>query len=212
MATILAVWLMAAVSTGGAEAAGPRDVVQTAVTRVVTVLSDSEPPPGLRVQGDRGRAELRRVAGTLFDFDEMARRTLTRHWPERTKEEQDEFVRLFADLLERAYLPRIEEYSGESILYLAESIDGPYATVRSKVISRRRTETPVDYRLHLREGRWRVYDILIDHISFVSTYRSEFNRMIQLTSYDTLVETLRKRASAGGPARRVPLSAPPRTD
>jgi phospholipid transport system substrate-binding protein len=193
MGTILAVWLMAAAPTG-VGAAGPRDVVQTAVTRVVTVLSDAEPPPGLRVQGDRGRAELRRVAGTLFDFDEMARRTLTRHWTERTKEEQEEFVRLFAEVLESAYLPRIEEYSGESIVYIGESIDGPYATVRSKVISRRRTETPVDYRLHLREGRWRVYDLLIDHVSFVSTYRNEFNRIIQLTSYDALVETLRKRA------------------
>jgi phospholipid transport system substrate-binding protein len=207
MGTILAVCLMAAVS--GAPGAGPRDVVQAAVTRVVTMLSDSEPPPGLRVQGDRGRAELRRVAGSLFDFDEMARRTLTRHWPERTTEEQNEFIRLFADLLERAYLPRIEEYSGESIVYVAESIDGGYATVRSRVISRRRTETSLDYRLHLRDGRWRVYDILIDHVSFVATYRAEFNRIIQLTSYDALVDTLRKRAiGAGGVARRAPVSAP----
>ena len=207
MGTILAVWLMTLAATGVGAAAGPRDVVQTAVTRVVTVLSDSEPPPGLRVQGDRGRAELRRVAGGLFDFDEMARRTLTRHWAERTKEEQDEFVRLFADLLERAYLPRIEEYSGESIVYVGESIDGPYATVRSKVISRRRMETPVDYRLHLRDGRWRVYDLLIDHVSFVATYRSEFNRIIQLTSYEALVESLRKR-----PPTRVAPSATPRTE
>ena len=192
MGTILAVWLMAAAATGVA-VAGPRDVVQTAVTRVVTALSDAEPPPGLRVQGDRGRAELRRAAAALFDFDEMARRTLARHWLDRTKKEQDEFVRLLTDVLERAYVPRIEEYSGESIVYSGESIDGPYAVVRSKVISRRRTETPVDYRLHLRHGRWKVYDILIDHVSFVSTYRSEFNRIIQLSSYDTLVQTLRTR-------------------
>jgi phospholipid transport system substrate-binding protein len=206
MGTILAVWLMAVTATD-AVAAGPREVVQTAVTRVVTVLSDAEPPPGLRVQGDRGRAELRRVADTLFDFDEMARRTLTRHWQERTKDEQEELVRLVAGLLERAYLPRIEEYSGESIVYVGELIDGDYATVRSKVISRRRVETPVDYRLHLRDGRWKVYDILIDHVSFVATYRAEFNRIIQLTSYDTLVQTLRKRASS-----RVPTSASPRID
>ena len=211
MGTILAIWLVAAVSS--VPATGPRDVVQAAVTRVVTVLSDSEPPPGLRVQGDRGRAELRRVAGALFDFDEMARRTLTRHWPERTREEQDEFIRLFAALLERAYLPRIEEYSGESIVYVAESIDGRYATVRSKVISRRRTETSVDYRLHLRDGRWRVYDILIDHVSFVATYRAEFNRIIQLTSYDALVQTLRKRAlGPGAGALRTPVSVAPRID
>jgi phospholipid transport system substrate-binding protein len=211
MGTILAISLMAVVST--VPGAGPRDVVQAAVTRVITVLSDAEPPPGLRVQGDRGRAELRRVAGTLFDFDEMARRTLTRHWSERTRAEQTEFVRLFADVLERAYLPHIEEYAGESIVYVAESIDGPYATVRSKVIGRRRTETALDYRLHLRDGRWRVYDILIDHVSFVATYRAEFNRIIQLTSYDALVETLRKRAlGASGVVRRAPASTVPRID
>src|SRR5688572_15223330 len=114
MGTMLAVCLMAAAATTVGPT-GPREVVQAAVTRVVTVLSDAGPPPGLRVQGDRGRAELRRVAGRLFDFDEMARRTLARHWTERTKEEQEEFARLLAELLERAYVPRIEEYSGESI-------------------------------------------------------------------------------------------------
>ena len=73
-----------------------------------------------------------------------------------------------------------------------QAVDGAFATVRSKVVTRRRTETPFDYRLHLRDGRWRVYDILIDHVSFVATYRSEFARIIQRESYAALVERLHK--------------------
>jgi phospholipid transport system substrate-binding protein len=132
------------------------------------------------------------VAAELFDFDEISRRALSRHWAARTPEEQAEFTRLFTDLLERTYVGRIESYSGESIVYLGEAVDGSFATVRSKVVTRRRTETPFDYRLHLRDGRWRVYDILIDHVSFVATYRSEFARIIQRESYAALVERLHK--------------------
>ena len=138
------------------------------------------------------RLELRRVAAALFDFDEIARRALSRHWAARTAEERTEFTRLFTHLLERTYLGRIEAYSGERIVYLGEAVDGSFATVRSKVITRRRIETPLDYQLHRRDGRWKVYDVLIDRVSFVATYRSEFARTIQRESYPALVERLRK--------------------
>ena len=140
------------------------------------------------------RAEIRRIAAELFDFDEMARRTLTRHWNSRTPEEQAEFVRLFTDLLERSYVARIEPFSGERILYPAESMDGRYATVRSKIVTRRHAEIAVDYRLLLRDGRWRAYDVLVDGVSFVATFRSAFGRIIQQSSYAGLVDKFRRRA------------------
>jgi len=140
------------------------------------------------------RAEIRRVASDLFDFDEMARRTLTRHWNSRTPEERTEFVRLFTDILERSYVARIEQFSGERILYLTETVDGPYATVRSRIVTRRPAEIAVDYRLMLRDGRWRAHDVLLDGVSFVATFRSEFERIIQQSSYGGLVDKLRKRA------------------
>jgi phospholipid transport system substrate-binding protein len=188
-------WMLVA-SAVAAPAASPRDIVQSAVTRVVAALqkadSEADPTPAQRLAREQRRLDIRRVAADLFDFDEISRRALSRHWTARSPEEQAEFVRLFTDLLERTYIGRIESYSGEKIMYLGEVVDGPFATVRSKVVTRRRTETPLDYKMHLRDGRWKVYDVLIDHVSFVATYRSEFARIIQKESYSALVERLRK--------------------
>ncbi len=140
------------------------------------------------------RAEIRRIASELFDFDEMARRTLTRHWNARTPDERAEFVRLFTDLLEGSYIGRIEQFSGVRIVYLSERVDGHYATVRSKIVTRRPSEIAVDYRLQRRDGRWRAYDVLLDGVSFVATFRAEFERIIQQSTYAGLVDKLRKRA------------------
>ena len=197
MGKALFAWMLVATAVA-ATAATPREVVQAAVDRVVRAIEradmESAPDPAPRLAMAQRRLEVRRIAGELFDLDEISRRALSRHWTTRTPEEQAEFVRLFTDLLERAYIGRIEAYSGEKIVYLGEAVDGPFATVRSKVITRRRGETPLDYRLHLRDGRWKVYDVLIDHVSFVATYRSEFSRILQKESYGALVERLRKQS------------------
>ena len=193
MGKAVAAWLMVA-SALAATTSSPRDVVQAAVTRVVAVLeNDFEASPLDRPRTEMRRAEIRRVAAELFDFDEMARRTLSRHWTGRTRAEQAEFVPLFTDLLERSYIGRIEGYTGEKIAYVGETVDGAYAVVRSRIVPPRgRAETALDYRLHRRDGRWKVYDVLIDGVSFVSTYRSQFNRVISASSYRALVETMRK--------------------
>ena len=183
MGKSLVAWLM--VAGAMAAGAGPREVVQTAVTRVVVAMH--EDPARLQA-----RTEIRKAAASLFDFEEMARRTLTRHWNGRAPEERAEFVRLFTDLLERSYIGRIESWSGEKILYTGETVDGTFASVRSKIITRR-AEVALEYRLLQRDGRWRVYDVLIDGVSFVSTYRSEFDRIIQQSSWDGLMDKLRKR-------------------
>jgi phospholipid transport system substrate-binding protein len=205
--------LMAWFLVAGAMAApvvGPREVVQTAVGRVLATLQRAElhlgePAPARRLALQQGRLEIRRIASELFDFDEVSRRALSRHWTARTPEEQAEFVGLFTDLLERAYIGRIESYGGENIVYTGEVIDGPYATVRSRVLGARRSaDTPLDYRLHLREGRWKVYDVLIDHVSFVATYRSEFARILQRESYAALVERLRKHSDSAAALVRLP--------
>jgi len=192
MGRALAAWLMVT-SALAAPPTTPRDTVESAVTRVVITLQDARAG---RLSVERKRTEIKRVAVELFDFEKMARLTLSRHWEVRTPEERAEFVRLLTQLLERTYIRKIESYAGETIVYIGSNVDGDYATVRSKVVSRRRSETPVDYRLYyLKDGHWRVYDVLIDGVSFVSTYRSEFSRVIHLSSYQALVETLRQRGS-----------------
>ena len=176
MGKAVVAWLMVAGAVG-TPAVGPREVVQSAVSRVILTIqkTDTDAPdgsPSRRATAEQRRVEIRRVATDLFDFDEISRRALSRYWTARSPEEQAEFIRLFTDLLERSYAGRIESYSGEKIVYLGEIVDGPFATVRSKVITRRNTETPLDYRLHLKDGRWKVYDLLIDNVSFVSTSRA----------------------------------------
>jgi phospholipid transport system substrate-binding protein len=200
-------WLLVA-SAVAAPVANPSELVQSAVSRVVAAVqppeAEGDRTPAQRHAREQRRLEVRRVAADLFDFDEISRRALSRHWTGRSADEQAEFVRLFTGLLERTYIGRIESYSGEKIIYLGEVVDGPFAMVRSKVVTRRRTETPLDYRLHLRDGRWKVYDVLIDHVSFVATYRSEFGRIIQRESYTALVERLRKNNGDAAALVRAP--------
>jgi phospholipid transport system substrate-binding protein len=194
MGKSLAAWLMVAGVI--AATAGPREVVQTAVSRVITAIQED-------ASREHARAEIRKAAASLFDFEEMAKRTLTRHWTARAPQERAEFVRLFTDLLERSYIGRIESWSGEKILYTSEAVDGSFASVRSKIITRR-AEVAIEYRLLQRDGRWRVYDVLMDGVSFVATYRAEFERIIQQSSWAGLMDRLRKRAIQATVPDRTP--------
>lgn len=202
MGKALAAWLMVAGAAVASPVMGPREAVESAIDRVLSVIQDGE--VNGKAVADRP-AEVRRIARDLFDYDEMTRRTLSRHWSHRTGDEQVEFVALFSDLLERSYVSRLEAYAGEKVTFVGESIDGGFATVRSKVVTQRRSETVLDYRMHVRNGRWRVYDVLIDGVSFVSTYRSQFDRVIQAESYGALVERLRKRNFESAVAERKKL-------
>jgi phospholipid transport system substrate-binding protein len=196
---IAALLLVAAAASG--TVTSPRDVVQRSVTRVVQLVDASgnaaPSETGVRAVGAsvRRRVQIRMIADELFDFEEVSRRALSVHWAARTAAERAEFVALFTDLLEGAYLGKIESYTGERIVYTGEKVDGDYAAVRSQVISRRRDyrarPVTLEYRLWKRDGRWKVYDLLIDGVSFVSTYRSQFDRIIQSSSYTALLDRLR---------------------
>ena len=203
MGKTLAAWIMVAGAVA-APAMGPRETVESAVGRVITLLQDGDAvktESTARQAADR-RTEIRRLARELFDFEEVTRRTLSRHWAARSADERAEFVALFTDLLERSYVTRVEAYAGENIAYFGEAVDASYATVRSKILTDRRSEIALDYRLHLRDGRWRVYDLQIDGVSFVSTYRSQFDRIIQAESYAALVERMRKKSFEAAVAER----------
>lgn len=166
----------------------PTEVVQSGIERVAQVVQDYD--AGHPDAAEKRRSEIRRVAGRLFDFQEMARRTLARHWTERTPAEREEFVSLFRDLLERSYIAKLENYSGEQIVYLGETVDGEFATVRSKIVGRG-NEMALAYRLHLVNSRWAVYDVLVEGVSFVGNYRSQFNRIISKGSYEDLIRKLK---------------------
>ena len=210
--SLAALLLVAAATTA---TASPREVVQRAVTRVIELIDlGGQAAPSERsgvvaaVTSVKRRAQVRAVADELFDFEEVSRRALSVHWAARTPEERKEFVGLFTDLLERAYLGKIESYAGEKIVYPAEKVDGDYAIVRSRIVPQRRTmdartqETSLEYRLIRKDARWKVYDVVIDGVSFVSTYRSQFDRIIKASSYAMLIDRLRgPEARLGGVER-----------
>jgi phospholipid transport system substrate-binding protein len=154
---------------------------------VVKVLQD----PAL--DQTQRRAEIRTIALEAFDVTEAARRTLGPHWPKRTPAERQEFIGLFQGLLERGYLSRIGEYGGESVQYVGERIEGEYATVRALIVTQKGTQVPVEARV-LRQGdRWRMYDVLIENVSLIASYRSQFDRVIRTSSYEELVRRLKAR-------------------
>jgi phospholipid transport system substrate-binding protein len=178
--------------------AGPAtDQLRNRVDRILQVLSDPEMAKESRTA--ERRMAIRRIAGEVFDFNEISRRSLGRYWQPRTPAERDEFVRLFADLLERAYVSKLELYSGEKIEYPGEVPDGDVTTVRTRIITKQGTPIPVDYRMFQQSGQWRAYDALIEGVSLVANYRSQFNSVIQRTSYEDLVKTLRAKAQEGAP-------------
>ena len=168
----------------------PLDLVKSSVSRVLAaVQSQSAAGSG----STSHRIEIRQVADALFDFNEMARLALSRHWSAQSPRDQDEFVRLFTALLERCYLSTIENYAGERIAFLGESINGSYAQVRSRITTDRRVEISIDYRLIDRGDRWEVYDVVFDNVSLVSNYRSQFNSIIRTSSFGELLTRLRNK-------------------
>jgi phospholipid transport system substrate-binding protein len=184
-------------TTAGAAWAGPpTDQLRGRVERVLRVLED----PALKQEARTAerRAAIRAIALEIFDFRELSQRALAQHWQARTAAERDEFVQLFADLLERSYVGKIELYSGgERIQYTAETLEGSTATVRTRIVTRGGTEIPVDYRLHRVGDRWLVYDVSIEGVSLVANYRAQFNKIIQTTSYRDLVEKLKAKKEEG---------------
>jgi phospholipid transport system substrate-binding protein len=141
---------------------------------------------------------VRKIANDIFDFAEIAKRSLARHWQGRSEAERKEFVGLFADLLERSYISKIELYGGEKILYTGERIDGDAASVTTKIITKNGTEVPIEYRLLRQSDRWLVYDVSIEGVSLVSNYRTQFNKIIQTSSYAELVKKMKAKQDEPG--------------
>jgi phospholipid transport system substrate-binding protein len=200
LVSLATVSMASLVLSGPALGGPPTDQVKSRVDRVIKILEDPQLKPDARTA--ERRAAIRLVANELFDFREISQRSLARHWQQRTPAEREEFSRLFGDVLELAYVSKIELYSGEKTQYVGELLDGEYATVRTRIVTKQGTEIPVDYRLLRMGDQWRAYDVLIEGVSLVSNYRSQFNAVIQKSSYEGLVKALRARRDEAAKAPR----------
>jgi phospholipid transport system substrate-binding protein len=182
------------VACGPVYAMTPTETVKDRVDKALQTLSHM--PTGTPEAAEQRRAEIRRVADGLFDFPEMSKRALGRHWAERSPAERDEFVKLFSELMARAYLGKMDRYAGERITYIGERVDGDLATVESRAITAKKSEVPIEYRLRRVGERWTVYDIIIDSVSLLGTYRSQFDRIIQTNSFAELLKRMRQKEQA----------------
>ena len=181
----------------------PTDQLRGSVDRVIQVLEDSQLKSEAKA-ADR-RAAIRKEAESIFDFTETAKRALGQHWKTLNPSQQQEFVSLFEDLLERAYILKIEKYSGEKVAYLGDTVDGDLATVKTKFTTKQGTEIPVDYRLLRRSDRWLVYDVFVEGVSLVANYRTQFDRIMRTGSYDELVRRMKASQSE---FNNAPASSP----
>jgi phospholipid transport system substrate-binding protein len=187
----LALLLLAATAVA-LQAGEPTEVVKSAAEQAIQVLKD----PKFK-SPDRKKeriARLKEIINPIFDYQEMARRSMGRHWRQRTPAEQEEFYKLFRAFLERVYSSKVDFYDGEGVTFGRETIDGDFAEVESVVIRAKGVESPVIYRLRRTDGRWKVYDAVVEHISIVNNYRSQFDRVISRSSYDELKRLLMEKS------------------
>ena len=163
--------------------------LKSAIDHVLAIVD----APALKGDGRivERRIAVRKIANESFDFAEIARRSLGRHWQPLSEAQRTEFVGLFGDLLERSYISKVELYVGEKVVYSGERVDGDLATVSTKIMTKNGIEVPIDYRLLRHDDRWMIYDVNIEGISFVSNYRTQFSKIIQSGGYNSLVEKMK---------------------
>ncbi|ULA67012.1 MAG: ABC transporter substrate-binding protein [Nitrospira sp.] len=187
----LVIALPLVVNAGGkSQGAPPTAVVRATLDTVFHILDDQQlKAPG---QLTHRRRLLEEVIGERFDYEEMSKRTLAAHWKPLTQSERQEFVQLFKAFLSDQYAARIEGYAGERVLYLSErTVDG-YAEVRTRLVSDK-LDFPMDYRLTNKDGTWYAYDVIVDGVSLVMNYRSQFTKIIAESSFQELLRRLRER-------------------
>jgi len=180
-----------------ARAGGPTDELRAAIEKAQMILNDSK----LKPAGKKAERldKLRQVIQPKFDFTEMAKRSLGTNWQRRNPEEQRDFVKVFTDLLENAYVDSIDSYDGEKVVFTNEKQDKEYGEVNTKIVTKKGEEFSVNYKLHQASGNWKVYDVVIENISIVNNFRSQFNRVIAKSSYEDLLRTMKeKRFDAPG--------------
>ncbi len=192
MKSILSLFLALGI-TVSALGGEPTEKMRQTTDKILSILADPslKKPPKI----EERRRLIRKAVDERFNWEEMARRSLAKHWAPRTDEEKKEFIRLFGELLERTYMSKVEGYSGEKVLYEGERADEDYATVKVKIETKKNVDIPVEYRLKKEGNDWLVYDISIEGVSLVNNYRTQFNSIITQSSYEGLVKKLKEKVA-----------------
>ncbi len=143
------------------------------------------------------RQKLWETISPIFNFEEMSKRALGQHWKNRSDEEKKEFVVLFTNILKDAYIGKTDEYSGEKVILVKERVDKEYATVQAKFILSTGSDVVVDYNMLSNSGEWKIYDVIIEGVSLVNNYRSQFNSILIKSTYKELVQRIKEKKANG---------------
>jgi phospholipid transport system substrate-binding protein len=188
---LLALW--AVCGFGPVWADMPTERIKETTDKIIAVVGD----PALQdpAREKERREKIRKAVDEMCDWDEMSRRALGRHWAQRSEQEKKEFIRLFGQLLERTYVEKVEGYSGEKVIYTGERIDGDYAEVNVKIVTKKNTEIPVGYKLKSKDQQWWAYDMVIEGVSLVNNYRTQFSDILAKSSFEGLMKKLKEKVT-----------------
>jgi phospholipid transport system substrate-binding protein len=172
-------------------ASAPLDTVQTNVNKVLDVLRDP------KLKGESAKAikkeKLEVIYEQMFDEVELSMRTLGGNWTKLNPAQQQEFIQLYRRVLEKAYIDKLLSYTDEEIVFSKENmLSNNQAEVQTKVITSSK-EIPIFYRVILKDGTWKVYDVVVENVSLVQNYRSQLNSILAKNTPDQLLEILRKK-------------------
>ena len=206
-AGFFALVLSCGLSWVSAASAGPAtDQLSDGIDRAFIVVGD----PDLRGEDKavERKTAIGRLADEIFDFAEMSRRALGRHWHQLTAAEREDFTRVFSELLKRSYLVRSAEHASQKPVFRGETVEGPDVIVRTALVLGNGTNVPVDFAMHNASDRWRVHDVSIDGMGLVANYRAQFSRIIRLSSYASLMTKLQSQLSDFAAPTSPSASAP----
>ena len=181
----------------GVQKGSATDAVKSTIDQVLEILADESFKDPARKQERFDR--LQEVIGKRFDYTEMGKRTLGRHWKKLNDAQKTEFSGLFQKFLSKTYVGNVDGYAGEQVQYLKERRKGDFAEVQTKVVSSK-LQIPLDYRLFKKSNEWHVYDVVIDGVSLVKNFRGQFDRIIKSSSYEGLFKKLRRKTQSTSPS------------
>jgi phospholipid transport system substrate-binding protein len=190
LVTVFLAWCVGPLS---AETGGPRQSIEAQVNNLLSVLND-------KAQTDKAVKEKKiwEIVNGIFDYDALSRLTMGRNWKKLNAAQQKEFPELFSKVLGNVYMDRIMAYTSEKVVFDDNvSVTEGKAVIKSRIVTSDK-EIPIDYRMAENEGKWKVYDVVIEGVSLVSNYRSQFNSILTNKSPEDLMDTLRKKASEAG--------------
>jgi phospholipid transport system substrate-binding protein len=167
-----------------------KEQLQGTMNRVIEVLRTIRGPEDI----ERNRNSLRQILLTRFDFAAMAQKSLGNRWKDLNGKEE-EFVSAFTDFVEHSYMSTLGSYRGEKVVYDRDRANGESAEVDTRVVGGQGNPIKIEYKLHLTDGQWMVYDAVIDDVSLIGNYRSQFARVLQTASLGELIQNLREKAS-----------------